>query len=47
MMDDNAPTHQKRKHVKTFKNVLPQKRTVAAEVYRETVLKKKINKKME
>ena len=30
MMDDSAPTHKKKKLVKTYKNVLPQKRTVVA-----------------
>ena len=36
MMDDNAPTHERRKPVKTYKNVLPRKRIVVAEVYGET-----------
>ena len=32
MMDDNAPTHERRKLVKTYKNVFPRKQTVVAEV---------------
>ena len=39
MMDDNAPTHERRKLVKTYKNVLPQKLTVVAEVFGETYSK--------
>ena len=40
MMDDSVPTQERRKLVKTFKNVLPQKQTVVAEVCWETHLKK-------
>ena len=40
MMDDSAPTHERRKLVKTYKNVLPQKRTVVAKVNWETYSKK-------
>ena len=40
MMDDNAPTNKKRKLLKTYKNVLPQKRTVDAKVCGETYSKK-------
>ena len=40
MMDDSAPTPDRRKLVKTYKNVLPRKRTVVAEVCRETYSKK-------
>ena len=36
MMDDVAPTHKKRKLVKTYKNVLPQKWNVVTEVCWET-----------
>ena len=36
MMDDIAPTHKRRKLVKTFKNVFPQKLTVVAKVSGET-----------
>ena len=36
MTDDNAPTHEKRKFVKTYKNVLLQKQTVVAKVSGET-----------
>ena len=40
MMDESAPTHERRKLVKTYKKcVLPQKRTVAAKVSRETYYK--------
>ena len=39
MMDENAPTHERRKLVKTYKNVLPLKRIVAAEVCGETYSK--------
>ena len=38
MMDDSAPTHERRKLVKTYKNMLPQKRTVAAEVCGESII---------
>ena len=40
MMDDSAPTHKKKKLVKTYKNVLPQKQTVVVEVSGETYSKK-------
>ena len=36
MMDDNALSHERRKLVKTYKNVLPQKQIVVAEVCMET-----------
>ena len=36
LFNDNAPTHERRKLVKIYKNVLPQKRTVAVEVCGET-----------
>ena len=39
MMDDSAPTNQRRKLVKTYKNVLPQNRTVDAIVCGETYSK--------
>ena len=39
MMEDSAPTHERRKLVKTYKNVLPRKRTVVAEVSGETYSK--------
>ena len=39
MMDDNAPTHERRKLVKTNKNVLPRKRIVVAGVCGETYSK--------
>ena len=38
-MDDNALSHKRRKPVKTYKNVLPQKRIVVAEVCMETYSK--------
>ena len=38
-MDDSAPTHKRRKLVKTYKNVLPGKRTVVADVCGETYSK--------
>ena len=44
-MDDSAQTHERRKLVKTYKTVLPQKRTVAAEVCEETYFNN--DKKME
>ena len=40
MMDDSVPTHERKKLFKTYKNVLPQKQTLAAKVYRETYSKK-------
>ena len=47
MMDDSAPTHEKRKLVKTYKNVIIQKQTVVAKVSGETYskMKKKCVKK--
>ena len=36
IMDDNATTLERRKLAKTYKNVLPRKRTVTVEVCRET-----------
>ena len=44
MIDDNAPTHERRKLIKTYKNVLPRKQTVFAEVCRETYSRKKSDK---
>ena len=41
MMDDSTPTHNQRKLVKTYKNVLPQKWTVVAEGCGETYSKKR------
>ena len=46
MMDNNAPTQERRKLVKTYKNALPRKQTVVAEVYGETY-SKIYGKKME
>ena len=40
-MDDNASTNERRKLVKTYKNVLIQKETVVAEVCGETHSKEK------
>ena len=40
MMDDSAPIHERRKLVKIYKNVLPQKRTMVAKVCGETYSKK-------
>ena len=45
MMDDRAPIHERRKLVKTYKDVLPRKRIVVAKVCGETYSKKKIIKK--
>ena len=42
MMDDNVPTQERRKLVKTYRNVLPQKEIVIAEVCGETYSKKMI-----
>ena len=39
IMDDNAPTHKRRKLVKTYKNVLPRKHIMVAEVCGETYSK--------
>ena len=39
MMDDNTPIHERRKLVKTYKNVLPQKWTKVAKVCWETYSK--------
>ena len=39
MMDDNAPAHERRKLVKTYKIVLPRKWTMDAEVCGETYSK--------
>ena len=41
MIDGNAPTHERRKLVKTYENELPRKRIVVAEVCGETYSKKK------
>ena len=46
MMDDNAPTHKRRKLVKTYKNVLPQKQIVVAKVCGETYSKIKMIKRL-
>ena len=43
-MEDSAPIHERRKLVKTYKNVLPRKRIVVAKVCGETYFKN--NKKM-
>ena len=43
MMDDSAPLHERRKLVKTYKNVLPRKRIAVAKVCGETY--SKIDKK--
>ena len=42
MMDDNitVPTHERRKLVETYKNVLPQKRIAVAKVFRVTYSKR-------
>ena len=40
MMDDNVLTDERRNLVKTYKNVLPQKRTVVAKVSEDTYSKK-------
>ena len=47
IMDCSAPTHGGKKLVKTYKNVLPQKRTLVAEVCGETYSKnvKKLSRK--
>ena len=39
LMDNNAPTHERRKQVKAYKNVLPPKPIVVAEVWGETYSK--------
>ena len=39
MMDDNTPTQERRKLVKTYKNVLPRKQIVVAEVCGESYSK--------
>ena len=38
-MDDSAPTHERTKLVKTYRNMLPRKRIVVAKVCGETYLK--------
>ena len=40
MMDDNAPTYKRRKLVRTYKNILRQKQTVADEACRKTYSEK-------
>ena len=40
MMDDGAPTHDRRIFIKVYKNVLPRKLTVIAEICGETYSKK-------
>ena len=37
-MEDTAPTHERRKLVKTYQNVLPRKWIAVAEVYRGDLL---------
>ena len=44
MIDDSAPTHERRKLVKTYKNAILRKRTVATEVCEETYSKKNMIK---
>ena len=44
MMDDSAPIHERRKLLKTYKDVLPRKRIVVAKVCGETYSKKMIKK---
>ena len=44
MMDDSAPTHERKKLVKAYKNVFPQKHTAVAKVCGETYSKKKKKK---
>ena len=39
MMDDRAPIHERRKLVKTYKNVLPRQQIVVAKVCGETYSK--------
>ena len=39
MIDDNAPTYEIRKLIKTYRNVFPLKLTVVAEMCRETYTK--------
>ena len=41
MMDDSAPTQEKRKLVKSYKNVILRKRTVVNEVLVADLLKKR------
>ena len=43
--DDSAPIHERRKLVKTYKNVLPRKRTMVAKVCGETYSQKKMIKR--
>ena len=45
MMDDSAPTNKRRKLVRTYKNVLPWKQVIVAEVCRETYSKEKMIKR--
>ena len=45
MMDDNAPTQERRELVITYKDVFPRKRIVVAEVCGDTYFKN--DKKME
>ena len=47
MMDDSAPIHERRKLIKTYKNVLPWKRIVAAKVCGETYSKNDKKKEMD
>ena len=44
MKDDSASIHVRRKLVKTYKNVLPRKRTMVAKVCGETYSKKMIKR---
>ena len=39
MMDDSASTHERKKLVKAYKNVLPQKQTAVAEVWGDLLKK--------
>ena len=45
MMDDSAPMHERRKLVKTYRNVLPPKRIVVAKVCGETYSNKRATPK--
>ena len=47
MIDDSAPLHERRKLVKTYKNVLPRKLIVVTKVCGETYSKNDKKKKME
>ena len=47
VMDDSAPIHERRKLVKTYKDVLPRKRIVVAKVCGETYFKNNKKKGVE